>query len=149
MIFEWFWERKNRGPVGTVDTERPERATGHPVWLLFRGLVGAALIAGGVVLALGAGRPMAWLGLFAFYLFVSYFIRPEPDRTNLGWAGFIDNPFRWSDDQNRMLLWLKVMLLPGRFAVAAVRDLREIVPRRDPGEPKRLREKGVIWQRKD
>jgi hypothetical protein len=92
--------------------------------MIVRGLAGGAFLAWAVNEAARSDRPLAWLGLLGFYLFVAFVINPKPDPRNVGWAGgLIDHPLRWSDDQNRMLFGLKVLLLPGRFAVAGVRDL--------------------------
>ncbi|MHC1723541.1 MAG: hypothetical protein AB9836_10095 [Aminipila sp.] len=45
-----------------------------------------------------------------------YFILPKPDYSNVGWfGGIFDNPFRISDDINRMLVFVMVILMPGRL----------------------------------
>jgi hypothetical protein len=57
------------------------------------------------------------------YLLVAQFIRPEPDTSDLGWfGGMVDNPFSYSDDVNRFLLFLQITLLPGRFIVQSIRN---------------------------
>ncbi len=48
----------------------------------------------------------------AIYLLISGVVRPRPDTTNVGWlGGLVDHPFRWSDDVNRLLILLLVLLL--------------------------------------
>jgi hypothetical protein len=58
------------------------------------------------------------------YLIIAYYVHPRPDWDNLGWAGGIfDNPFRYSDDANRGLVFLLVVLSPGRFVSTAIVEL--------------------------
>ena len=45
------------------------------------------------------------------------------DSSNTGYLGFLDHPLRWTDDLNRFLVLLRIVLLPGRIAAAAIRDL--------------------------
>ena len=56
---------------------------------------------------------------FAFpllYIMSGWFIRPEPDMDDLGWfGGMMNNPFSFSDDYNRSLLGLRMLLLPGQL----------------------------------
>lgn len=148
MLIEWLIERRRPGPVGTVDIDHPEPSRLRPVGLVLRGALAGGLIGYGAFLAAGASRPLATLSLLGFYLFVAYFVNPKPDPTNVGWAGgLIDHPFRWSDDKNRLLFALKVLLLPGRFAVTGVRDVVQLTRQRLGA--RRAREKQVVWQRRD
>jgi hypothetical protein len=66
-------------------------------------------------------NPKYWIAL-AIYLGVALLIRPSVDRENLGLFGspFLDNPFSFEDDWNRAMLWLTIMLLPGRIVWIAV-----------------------------
>ena len=50
------------------------------------------------------------------YLLIARFVRPEPEMDNLGWlGGLVDDPFHYSDDINRFLLFLLIVLAPGRL----------------------------------
>lgn len=50
------------------------------------------------------------------FFYISYYIVPKPDYSNVGWfGGLVDNPFRYSDDLNRILILFMVILYPGRF----------------------------------
>jgi hypothetical protein len=122
-LLEWFGESYCPGPVGRVSLKKgrhPDRTRGIVLLRLFLAL----LLAGGwVYLVFGAwdAAPTLksvciFLGGTAAYLAAGYFLRPEPDYSNIGWLGGLwDHPLRYSDDLNRMLLFLKVFLLPGQF----------------------------------
>jgi len=46
----------------------------------------------------------------------------------VGWlGGLVDHPFRYSDDVNRILLFLLVILLPGRFLSETFVDLLRLI----------------------
>ncbi len=95
-----------------------------------RFLIAAALVA--VVYGLlftyllePTGKAVAWaVGIGVAYCLAAYFVRPEADTSNLGWAGgLIDHPFRFSDDINRLLLFLTIILWPGRFVAESLIDV--------------------------
>jgi hypothetical protein len=127
-LFQWLGERSNPGPVGGIDSGAPEPGHWSPRVILLRGVVGVALLAGAVAWVISAndtveGTAIA-LALVAAYCVASYWIAPQPDYSNVGFlGGVIDHPFRWSDDVNRLLAFLRVLLWPGRFVTASVRDL--------------------------
>jgi hypothetical protein len=124
-LLEYLFEHRNPGPVGSVDVEPPEPSRSN---LVLRGLVAAAAsvawtwflwshVTTGSALVLASALSLA-------YLYVAYWLRPSPDVNNLGlWGTMIDHPFRFSDDVNRMLMFLYVFLWPGRFIAATVIDL--------------------------
>jgi hypothetical protein len=62
-------------------------------------------------------------GIALAYALVGHFVRPQADTSNLGWAGIFDNPFRYSDDINRFLLFLSILLWPGRFVIESLIDV--------------------------
>jgi hypothetical protein len=122
-LLEWLGESVNRGPMGSVETGAPERASLSRGLLLVRGAVGGTLLTLGAVAVFSSQEPGRWLALFVGYLLLSFFLRPAPDYSNVGWVGgLIDHPLRWSDDINRFLIFLLIILWPGQFAVAATRD---------------------------
>lgn len=149
-LLEWILESRNRGARGSLDAETPAPSNARAGLLLLRGLVGTSLIGGGVYLAFEATRPSAGLGVLAAYLLVAYFVRPRPTTTNIGWAGgLVDHPFRWSDDLNRGLLFLRVLLWPGRFAVSAMRDMLGLIGSRPRPLAPPKRGEQVVWERRD
>lgn len=54
--------------------------------------------------------------LVGIYVALGYYVRPEPDMTDLGWfGGLLNDPFRYRDNINRQLLFFQIVLLPGRL----------------------------------
>ena len=131
MSFMEFWgERVDPGEVGKV-----EFGTEHEVCQC-KPLVAARFV------AVVVGLPVIWafaiphvpmptlhaamlvIGGTLIYVALAYLITPQPDMDNLGWAGgLIDHPWRYSDDLNRGLLGLAIVLGPGRFVAESVLDV--------------------------
>jgi hypothetical protein len=125
-LFEWFGERYNPGPVGSIDAETPGVTRNRPLSVVF-------FCTAVVVLGVWAGLLWSWTGAdhwpwFATwllvtlaYLLVAFFFVPRPDLSNVGLAGgLIDHPFRYSDDLNRTLLTFHIVLWPGRLLAQAL-----------------------------
>lgn len=76
-------------------------------------------------------KAVAWtVGLTVGYLVVAYFVRPEPETDNLGWlGGLMDDPFHYSDDISRFLLFLLIILWPGRFVAVSLVQLGRVLRR--------------------
>ncbi len=149
MSFYEFWgERVDPGKVGKValSTEH-EACTCRPLVL-------------GKLLFVTIVLPVAWalvipyvplpafqaavlvVGITLIYVAISYFLDPQPDTDNLGWCGgLVDHPWRYSDDLNRWLMTLKIVLAPGRFVAESVLDViappepGASVEEDTPGEP--------------
>lgn len=68
--------------------------------------------------------PGAWLialGAIVVYIAAGHFIHVHPDTSDLGlFGGLVDNPLSYTDDVNRFLLFLWVLLLPGRFIASSL-----------------------------
>ena len=130
-LLEYLFERKNPGPMGSVGVEPPEPSGSH---LVLRGVIAAAGVAVWTWFlwsqaTTAPGFLFAALASLA-YVCIAYYVRPEPDVSNLGlWGTPIDHPFRFSDDVNRMLVFLYVFLWPGRFIAAAVVDVVDALSR--------------------
>lgn len=119
-FWEWWGERYNPGPVGGFDPEPPKvvrnRLLSFVCFLLACGLLGAwfYFLGGRCLPGRGGLFALAVLGTLA-YLLVGFFFFPRPDWSNMGLlGGLIDRPFRYSDDINRMLFFLQILLWPGR-----------------------------------
>lgn len=129
-FFEWWYRSSDNGPVGSVETGREKVIS---VWLPFtvvRFFLTFALLIGSIVVGTFydvAPQPLHGAlagGAFLLYLYVGYFIRPRPDLSNLGYAGgLIGDPFRYSDDRNRRLLFFAALLLPGYLLARPVVEL--------------------------
>ncbi|WP_080057911.1 hypothetical protein [Spirosoma aerolatum] len=124
-FLEWFLEPNNPGPVGKLEVNAPEPEDDEPPkkWLMWVA-IGIGLILVGISLYavfynLGyAGFRTVFVKLcfLAIYVLLSHSITATPDYTNVGWLeGLIDNPFRISDDYNRWLIYIQVILLPGKL----------------------------------
>lgn len=135
-LFEWIMEPYNPGPIGSLDFEPRERSDRSRAAVLTTFTISAAVLGGALI---GMSR-LGWVfdgrslaiatGLTGLYLIAGYFIRPSPDTSNLGWCGgLIDNPFRYSDDFNRILLFLWLALLPGRFLSESLLDMGTLIAR--------------------
>ena len=62
--------------------------------------------------------------VLVIYVLLAYFVRPEANTDNMGWAGgSSDDPFQFNDDINRLLYKANFMLAPGRFIAYSFRDL--------------------------
>lgn len=128
-MFEWIGEAINPGPVGDFEG-RPPGVVRHRIVSFVMGLIGWTLLGVWIFFLwkwTGA-KHVQWFagGLIAtfFYLLAGYFIMPRPNFDNIGWFGLFDNPFRYSDDLNRMLLSIRILLMPGRlWAMAMVNPL--------------------------
>jgi len=121
-FLEWWGESMNPGPRGgiRVESRSQELPTRGVVWTCL--IVSMAGMIGGFYLLFAYLVPptLTSLGVtlivLGVYLLLAHFVHPEADTSNLGWmAGMMDDPFRWSDDWNRSLLGLNLLLLPGRF----------------------------------
>lgn len=123
-LFEWLIERRNPGSTGSIDSGAPGPAPYATGVILLRGAIGLAMML--VALYFLWRSHTGWGGatLFAIYLVLAYLFDVQPDYTNMGMmGGLIDHPFRYSDDMNRGLAVMRLLLWPGRFAVASVRDV--------------------------
>ena len=126
-LFEWFGESYNPGDMGGIRVESGGGSDQSRGLILLCFVIAVALIAGGAFAIFHFGgnlwkQKMLLIGSgFAVCLLLAYFLRPEPDLDNIGWlGGLIDHPFRYSDDINRILLFLQIALLPGRFIAQSI-----------------------------
>ena len=103
-----------------------------PVWLVLLKLVvlaGMVAIAAAVLTPLLAQLLPMWkatlatIGILLLYIGIAFFFRPEPNTDNMGWfGGFGNDPFQYSDNINRFLFNLHMLLGPGRFAAETMLD---------------------------
>jgi len=127
-IFEWLFERRNPGPVGTLETEAPAPGHWHPLVIVVRAIcaVGVLVAAEWAISRFARDSHDAAIAtvVLILYCVIGYNVTAKPHLDNMGWAGgFVDNPFRYSDDVNRSLLLIGVLLWPGRFISVSLRDV--------------------------
>ena len=127
-IFEWFGERRNPGPIGSIDRGPAEVVHWRPRMILLRGAVALGLLIslgiGIARVANGAGETIALLVGAMAYFALAYWHNFRPDTSNVGFAGgLVDHPFRISDNVNRALVFLRVLFWPGRLVTVGLRDL--------------------------
>jgi hypothetical protein len=129
-MFEYLGEQIDPKNIGTFEFNTEHEAPKRPLWLVLLKLFGLlAMLPIGYVLVIPLLPLPAWQsisvasGILLIYIGLAFFVRPEPDTDNLGWAGgLVDDPFHYSDDANRWLLLLHCALGPGRFASEAILD---------------------------
>ena len=124
-FLEWFGESFNRGPVGNInrnDDDSWQPRSKFTVWFLT--LLGVGFLGFSIWAILQSDHKWQWLIAMGIYLIISFFASPQPDNSNMGWAGgLIDNPFRISDDFNRLLAIFALMLLPGKIILYAAQTI--------------------------
>lgn len=128
-LFEWFGEAYNPGPIGGVSFSEDYEIENHGT----KGIILLKLVLALVIIAIGyylvftkiwiltLGNFIKTNLLVYIYLALALFITPQPDYSNIGWLGGIfDHPFRYSDDINRFLIFLVILLYPGKFIVRSL-----------------------------
>ena len=107
-FFGWFMERYNPGPTGYTDVRKTEfENIPFKNWQLLLLIVIGMLAWTGLIYLLFFPHPIADIGfkllVLSIYFVASWFIQPKLRTDNLGWfGGIMDNPFRFSDDINRI-----------------------------------------------
>ena len=124
-LFEWLGESFNPGPTGNI--QRHENASWQPkskftTWLFT--LLGLGIFGFLAWCILQSDAIWQWTLALLIYLIIAWVASPRPDYRNMGWAGgLLDNPFRISDDYNRMLSLLALLLVPGKLIIYAAQTL--------------------------
>ena len=75
---------------------------------------------------------VAFALIAGIYLALGYSVHPEPDMSNLGWlGGLVNDPIYYTDNVNRQLLALLLVLFPGRFLAESLVDMVGLVWQRE------------------
>ncbi|QHI73493.1 hypothetical protein [Aminipila terrae] len=118
-LMELIGELINPGEIGTVEKVKREKKVRLHI-LILKTIVSIAILAVIYFLSFGISfhmkEALSFVAAITVYSVVGYFILPKPDYSNVGWfGGIFDNPFRISDDINRMLVFVMIILMPGRL----------------------------------
>ena len=135
-LFEWLGEGFNPGNIGTLDKEKPTFKKIPRYQVILKFLISVFFICYVLFLSFNRGQNFSGFTFTLFilivYLLLGFFITPKPDYNNIGFlGGLIDHPFRFSDDINRFLFFLKLILLPARFASISIRDFYILIKNRN------------------
>jgi len=142
-LFEWLAEAYNPGPVGSVELGDQGRGSRPRIGVLVCFGLAVLLLGFWIYLVLGVWEVWSAAELVGIalgtvlYLFLGYTVHPQPDYSNIGWlGGLFDHPFRYSDDINRFLVILTVLLWPGRFVSESLVDMTGLVTHASQPSPK-------------
>lgn len=119
-LFEWLGECIDPGPVGTVDGPRPLFPHITRAWAIIIAIAGITLLLVCLqwINIQEDAYQWRWRASLLIYLILAWGCTPNPDGRNLGWfGGLMDNPFRITDDMNRILVFVYMLLLPGKLIV--------------------------------
>ena len=120
-IFEWFFEKDNPGPTGSIETYH-HKLYWPRIWIIIAGIAALAVVIFFIYYVpfnrfknfeMGEACVAILFGLA--YLVTSYYIYIKPDYDNMGFLGFINNPFKYTDDVNRFMIFFQAVLLPGKI----------------------------------
>ena len=76
-------------------------------------------------------RILIFVVVWIFYVLAAVAFDPDPDMNDLGWfGGMMNNPFSLSDDYNQMLLFFKIVLIPGNVVLQAVLGTFRLIMKR-------------------
>lgn len=128
-FFEWLGDAIKPGPVGhiEVNTKGGDDGRWHPkakwlVWLLT--LLGVGFLGVLIYWIATSADVLNTIIASVVYLVIARFFTPIPDDSNMGWAGgLINNPFRFSDNANRLLAILALLLIPGKIIIYSVQTI--------------------------
>ena len=134
-MFEWLGEMITPGPIGELGAHKNVRNRTR-LSAILTGIPAVAIALLPIIRTYAnrstdpklSGYLLTTLVFETIYLLISYFAKPEPDYSNFGWlGGFFDHPFRISDDFNRFLFFLLLVLLPGRLISIGLVDFAKVV----------------------
>jgi hypothetical protein len=133
QTYEYAHEHASRDEVGTIEINDQYVTHRKPAWLVLLKVLGlGVMVAAAVGLAYPSLRQVlpplqsaaVIAGVILIYSGLAFFFRPEPNTDNLGYCGGgVNDPTKISDDLNRGLLDLHIVLGPGRFASETLLDL--------------------------
>ena len=122
-LFEYFGDN-NSDDIGTIEKAEHKKEISLTPSVITKGLIGITLfglIEWGINLS---GYPFILNIPLLIYLIIAYNVNPKPRMDKLGMlGGLIDHPFKYTDDINRTMLFLKIVLFPGRIIGTPIVEL--------------------------
>jgi len=141
-FLEWWGESVDPGSRGTVELGGAHAPCQSRTLILLRFWFVVLLlpVAWGVAVCSIPWPPLeaaaVVVGGTFIYVALAYLIQPEPSWDNMGvCGGLIDHPGRWSDDWNRFLVQLAIVLGPGRFIAESLLDARVLFAAAEEAPP--------------
>lgn len=127
-LLEFLLEKRNPGKIGDIKKNNQPIKYVSLTILIIKLIVSLSIVFGlfyiTVLNNLNFINTVTFILILLIYCFISYKFIPQPDATNVGLlGGLIDHPFRISDDFNRMLIVLLVLLYPGRFISTTIMQI--------------------------
>ena len=123
-LIEFIGELIKPGEIGTVDITKREKEKSIDM-LIVKTIISIAIVI--VIYYLNfrisfhIKEFILFVAIMAVYSAAGYFILLKPDYSNVGlFRGILNNPFRISDNVNRMLVIIMVILIPGRLISTTV-----------------------------
>lgn len=128
-LYEYWCEQYDPKPIGSVDLNTEHIAQASPGVVCFK-LFAATMMTAGLFWVPFHFLPLyGWQsvavssGIVMLYVGIAFFFIPSPDTDNLGWmGGLVNDPFHYSDNWNRTLLFWHGLLGPGRFIAGSILD---------------------------
>lgn len=119
-LLEYLFERKNPGSVGEIQKNQPPLEPRSVIGVVLKLIITIFIIYGLCYITIlqnfSFGNALVFFLILIVYCIISYRYVIRPDTSNMGlFGGLIDNPFRYTDDLNRKLMILSVLMYPGRF----------------------------------
>lgn len=123
-LFEIIGEAIRPGKIGTFTINQGEKDERIGM-LVAKTILSIAMVSASYYLIFGMSFDLkecsVYIAILAVYSICGYFLSAKPDYSNIGWfGGLIDNPFKISDDVNRMIVLFMVILIPGRLISTTV-----------------------------
>lgn len=134
-LLEYLLERKNPGNVGTIESNSdPVDRISIPL-LVVKSIIVLLLLGGLFYItagdSLGVGNIIVYGIVMLLYCSISYHVIPKPDTSNIGLlGGLMDHPFKYTDDLNRFLIFLTILLYPGRFIATTFLQVIQLFQRK-------------------
>ena len=128
------FERNNPGPTGTIrNSDAPPVNLSARVTIITGclSIVALSFFIWHFIIA-DSYKYQFWDNLLrslslCIYLIVCAKVTVSPAYDNMGYLGFINNPFRYTDNVNRALFFTMIALLPGKLIIMPLVSLSKLV----------------------